>query len=921
MLSRIYYMNIFDLIFILLVFENMVFGRTNFQNPIPRMTRKDDNCPKNMFLCTSTLSCIPRSWVCDQEVDCKEGEDEKNCDNPSPAQCQQDEYTCRTTQDGVRTDNENPWLSHLSPVGLYSHLCIPLKWKCDGEVDCLLKDDEEGCPQIKCDDNHFECKGFDNSMTSCIPKEWVCDGQTDCMDMKDEANCINIPKNKCDNATEFTCNDGQCIYRNWLCDGDNDCKDGSDEIDCKESTCESAGKFKCKSSNFCIHSKWRCDGEPDCPDHSDEIFDGSDELSCLNGGKCSNQQKACKDGRCLDANLWCDGTDDCQDGSDEKNCTSPVKLSAHSCDSDNEYTCPNESPTRCIRLKDLCNGNSAANDCTKSVCKETIVLCKENDNACSCRNTGFGTGKVCHCHDGYQLKGGVCTDINECEQLGTCDQICINKPGGYQCDCYPGYRLAVPSKNMDKTVPHKCRARGSDPLLLLANRAAIRQYDIVTNKYHPLINKLESAVALDYWHENKTLVWSDVSKEQIVICSGIHGLGDLATFESINNACNGPNLTRITDDVTTPDGLAIDWVHGLIFWTDTGTDTINVYDLNTKKRTVIISGDSLDEPRAIAVDPSAGLIFWTDWGENARIERAGMDGKDRRIIIKGNTIRWPNGLAVDILDKKIYWADAKTKQISSSDYWGDNVRTILHSHQYLRHPFSLAVFEERLYWTDWDQEGVLSVNKFHGGEVKKLMSGVTGPMTVRVYHEQAQPKHANKCKYSSCEHICLPKALFKGGSKDSETPLKELPFSCACERGFQIDVGNSSLCVPLNPIGIIADAATFLHIKEESNVSISTYMFGLLIVCAAFAILYIYQNRRPRSFAVLHFDNPIYRRTVEADLDADLENPSAFQDSQSKLVLKVPIQKREEGNTISSNSINMNDTNEYGYEQPQAPKF
>lgn len=99
--------------------------------------------------------------------------------------------------------------------------------------------------------------------------------------------------------------------------------------------------------------------------------------------------------------------------------------------------------------------------------------------------------------------------------MGTCDQMCRNKPGGYECDCYPGYRLAVPTKNMDKPVPHKCRARGSDPLLLLSNRAAIRQYDIVTNKYHPLINKLESAVALDYWHNNKTLVWSDVSKEQV----------------------------------------------------------------------------------------------------------------------------------------------------------------------------------------------------------------------------------------------------------------------------------------------------------------------------------------------------------------------------------------------------------------------
>jgi len=40
------------------------------------------------------------------------------------------------------------------------------------------------------------------------------------------------------------------------------------------------------------------------------------------------------------------------------------------------------------------------------------------------------------------------------------------------------------------------------------------------------------------------------------------------------------------------------------------------------------------------------------------------------------------------------------------------------------------------------------------------MSGVTGPMTVRVYHEQAQPKHENKCEFSKCQYICLPKALY-----------------------------------------------------------------------------------------------------------------------------------------------------------------
>lgn len=89
-----------------------------------------------------------------------------------------------------------------------------------------------------------------------------------------------------------------------------------------------------------------------------------------------------------------------------------------------------------------------------------------------------------------------------------------------------------------------------------------------------------------------------------------------------------PNVTIISKDVSTPDGLAVDWVHGLLFWTDTGLDKINVLDLTNRKRRVLFD-KNLDEPRAIAVDPIAGLIFWSDWGHQARIERAGMDGQHR----------------------------------------------------------------------------------------------------------------------------------------------------------------------------------------------------------------------------------------------------------------------------------------------------
>lgn len=45
-----------------------------------------------------------------------------------------------------------------------------------------------------------------------------------------------------------------------------------------------------------------------------------------------------------------------------------------------------------------------------------------------------------------------------------------------------------------------CRAKGSDPTLLLSNRAAIRRLNLITKTYEPLVVKLDSAVAMDFLH-------------------------------------------------------------------------------------------------------------------------------------------------------------------------------------------------------------------------------------------------------------------------------------------------------------------------------------------------------------------------------------------------------------------------------------
>lgn len=43
----------------------------------------------------------------------------------------------------------------------------------------------------------------------------------------------------------------------------------------------------------------------------------------------------------------------------------------------------------------------------------------------------------------------TCIDLNECEDLHDCQQICINVEGSYDCACRNGYMLAKDKLNCD----------------------------------------------------------------------------------------------------------------------------------------------------------------------------------------------------------------------------------------------------------------------------------------------------------------------------------------------------------------------------------------------------------------------------------------------------------------------------------------
>ena len=220
------------------------------------------------------------------------------------------------------------------------------------------------------------------------------------------------------------------------------------------------------------------------------------------------------------------------------------------------------------------------------------------------------------------------SDIDECEEFGTCSQQCYNIHGSYLCKCHDGYHQDHHRSYMCKVD----RSQHGEPLLIFAHRHDLRQIAMHTGEYQVLLNSTHSSVALDFDYDNGVIYYSDVAEEKI----RRHHVQDAFSSEDV-----------LTENINTPDGLALDWVHQNLYWTDTFDNTISVYSLRRKYRKTLVNS-GLDEPRAIVVDPREGqrYVYWSDWGHVPKIERAGLDGEHRTLVVVNGTLVWPNGLTI-----------------------------------------------------------------------------------------------------------------------------------------------------------------------------------------------------------------------------------------------------------------------------------
>lgn len=226
----------------------------------------------------------------------------------------------------------------------------------------------------------------------------------------------------------------------------------------------------------------------------------------------------------------------------------------------------------------------------------------------------------------------------------------------------------------------------------------------------------------------------------------------------------------------------MDWVGQNLYWCDKGLDTIEVSKLDGRYRHVLISS-GLQEPRAITLDPHQGYMYWTDWGDRPHIGKAGMDGSNPTIIVN-DSLGWPNALTLSYETNELFWGDAREDYIAVTDLDGKNRRVVMSRAKnpklMLHHIFALAVFEDYLYWTDWETKAVERCNKYSGQDCKRLATMVHRPMDIHVYHPYRQlPVANNSCANNGgCSTLCL---LRPNGE-----------HRCACPVNFILSPDNQS---------------------------------------------------------------------------------------------------------------------------------
>ncbi|XP_071952285.1 uncharacterized protein [Antedon mediterranea] len=370
--------------------------------------------------------------------------------------------------------------------------------------------------------------------------------------------------------------------------------------------------------------------------------------------------------------------------------------------------------------------------------------CDIDNGGCAdiCTLSNFQVKCSCSPHFSLAEDGHLCV-AKSCKDNGyECSQLCNDDEGVAKCVCTEGYTLANDHRTCEIISDVQPK------LIVVTDTNNVSEYPGFDgdSTQNTVINNMtfegaSNIVLIDYDIRQNYMYLSDVSRESIFRFS----------LDFNENSESAVILTN-----TKSHSIAIDWIHNNMYYTDVDNEIIGVVDLDSLNKVTLID-EGLSEPRAIVVHPGIGYMFWTDWG-TGKIEKSGLDGSIRQTIVSNLT--WPNALTIDFPASTLYWVDANLF-IRISDFEGGNVQTVFSSQDFLQNPFSITVFGNVLYWTDWTLQSIVIADKLDpSATATQFITNLNSVMDLKIVHPLRQPEFDNVCPPdNTCymNSLCLPR--------------------------------------------------------------------------------------------------------------------------------------------------------------------
>lgn len=351
------------------------------------------------------------------------------------------------------------------------------------------------------------------------------------------------------------------------------------------------------------------------------------------------------------------------------------------------------------------------------------------------------------------IKLGESYGWNPCvENNGGCSHLCFNTPEHYVCTCPLGLELSKDRKTCIEP----------EAFLVYSRKNVIGHISIENENSSAIlpIKDLKEISALAIHVSGSKLYWSDSKAKVINRCS-----------------LDGSDMEKVLEWMGLVEGLAIDWSGQNIYWTDTATQRIEVARLDGSSRRALI-WQGIKKPKSIVLDPKKGFMYWSELGSKS-IKRAGMDGSSPTILLE--QVGKVHSLAIDYEKRALYWV-ALDPPVIEFAYLNGTGRKVLITNVSM--PYTLTLYNNSIYWGDWNTGVVESASKLDGSSRKMVYRGVEYISELKMWGRFRGALNQCGVDNGGCAYLCL---AAPGASAD---------YRCACPAHFRLTRDNLTCSEP-----------------------------------------------------------------------------------------------------------------------------